>query len=348
MPALVTGATGFLGRHLCRELEEAGHNLVRVSSTNCDLRSETSLRQFDSQSFDYIFHLATWTQAGDFCLRHPGEQWLVNQQINTNLLAWWQQFQPQAKLVAMGSSCCYDPALPLEEKAFLKGEPIESLYAYAMTKRMLYVGMEALRKQYGLRYLFLVPSTLYGEGYRSDGRQSHFIFDLLRKILEYREDRTRVPVLWGNGRQSREIVYVEDVVQVALGLAPLVDNEIVNVGSGEEHSIRWFAEQIARHAGVEPEDIQYDTGKYVGAKSKLLSIDKLLGLLPDYRPTSAEAGLKQLVESALPPLGLLAADHESNCTPQGAANGSTRSSSGECAQEHRTCHPGDTVEIEDA
>src|SRR5262249_35028438 len=167
MNILVTGATGFLGRVLCSQLEAQGHRLVRLHSKNCDLTGQESLQQFNDQEYDHIYHLAAWTQAGDFCLYHPGEQWIINQQINTHVLAWWHKHQPQAKLICIGSSCSYDPHLPLAEENYLVGTPIDSLFTYAMTKRMLYTGLLALHKQFGLRYLCVVPSTLYGPGYHT-------------------------------------------------------------------------------------------------------------------------------------------------------------------------------------
>jgi GDP-L-fucose synthase len=88
MKILVTGASGFLGKTLCAHLRDAKHEVVPLSSRDADLTQGDSLRPFADASYDQIFHLAAWTQAGDFCLRHPGEQWIINQQINTNVLAW--------------------------------------------------------------------------------------------------------------------------------------------------------------------------------------------------------------------------------------------------------------------
>src|SRR5688572_11245955 len=99
MRILVTGASGFLGSRLCQTLESAGHTVYRLSSKNCDLTVSDSLRKFSDERYDQIYHLAAWTQAGDFCLYHPGEQWIINEQMNANTLAWWQKFQPQAKLI---------------------------------------------------------------------------------------------------------------------------------------------------------------------------------------------------------------------------------------------------------
>merc|ERR1712070_293364 len=99
------------------------------------------------------------------------------------------------------------------EENYLTGTPISSLFTYAMTKRMLYAGLLALNKQYSLNYLCLVPSTLYGAGYHTDGRQMHFIFDLIRKIIRGKLYNEPV-ILWGDGTQSRELVFVEDFAKI--------------------------------------------------------------------------------------------------------------------------------------
>lgn len=294
MKVFVTGAGGFLGHALCRALEAQGHSLVRPGSREVDLTRQGSLQPYATERFDLIYHLAAWTQAGDFCLRHPGEQWIINQQINTNVLAWWEASQRQAKLAFMGTSCAYAPGKDLVEENYMDGEPIDSLYTYAMTKRMLYQGARALNKQYGMHYLCVVPSTLYGPGYHTDGRQMHFIFDLIRKIIRGKEFGEPV-VLWGDGHQRREIVLVDDFVRALLALVRQVDNELVNVGAGEEHSIRVFADHICAIVGYPAERIQYDTSRYVGATSKCLSVAKVRGLLKDYRVTSLEQGLRETI-----------------------------------------------------
>lgn len=294
MKVLVTGANGFLGRALCPALEGRGCEVVRLGSATCDLTCQHSLDILSAHSFEQIFHLAAWTQAGDFCLHHPGEQWIINQQINTNVLAWWRKCQPQAKLVTIGSSCVYDPSLPLIEENYLLGNPIESLFTYAMTKRVLYAGLLALNKQYGLRYLHLVPSTLFGPGYHTDGRQMHFIFDLIRKILQGKYRGTPV-VLWGDGYQKRELLLAADFVRLMLRLVELTGDDIYNVGAGEEYTIRRFAQLICEKVDFECEAIQFDPQQYVGAKSKCLNIDKLKERIPDLSLTALEEGIEQTV-----------------------------------------------------
>ncbi len=295
MNLLVTGATGFLGKALCPQLSAAGHSVIGLGSRDADLTLPAALDCYGTGNFDQIYHLAAWTQAGDFCLHHPGEQWLINQAINTNVLRWWQRAQPQAKLICLGTSCAYDPNLELVEPNYLVGTPIDSLYAYAMTKRMLSVGLQAIHQQFKLRYLCLVPSTLYGPGYHQDGRQMHFIFDLIRKIL--RGQRYAEPVvLWGDGHQRRELVYLEDFVRITLRLAEHHENDLINIGAGEEYSIRELANRICAQIGYPFNAIQFDTSRYVGARSKRLVIDKLRDLMPDLRLTPLDTGLARTID----------------------------------------------------
>jgi len=296
MKIFVTGASGFLGAHVCRRLAQQGHTLTRTNLRNCDLTHAGSLLQFNSEHYDQIYHLATWTQAGDFALRHPGEQWIINQQINTNVLAWWQAHQAQAKLICMGSSCAYAPDQELAEPNYLTGAPLDSLFTFAMTKRMLYVGLLALQKQFNLRYLCLVPATLYGPGYHTeDGRQRHFIFDLIYKIIRGKLYDEPV-VLWGDGFQKRELLFVGDFVSIALQLAANYDNELINVGENVEFSIRRFAELICHKVGYDFGQIQFDTSRYVGATSKCLRTDKLRQIIPDLHFTSLDEGLAQTAD----------------------------------------------------
>ena len=295
MKIFVTGASGFLGSALCKRLVGDGHELTKPSSGECNLFLPNSLDSYASEKFDAIYHLAAWTQAGDFCLRHPGEQWIKNQLLNTHVLKWWQESQTQAKLIFMGTSCAYAPQSTLSEAEYMDGEPIDSLYTYAMTKRMLYQGARALSKQYGLSYLCAVPSTLYGPGYHTDGRQMHFIFDLIRKIIRGKELGESVQ-LWGNGHQKREVIHIDDFIGALLALNHSQKNELINLGAGQEYSIREFARWICQEVGFDENQIFYDESKYVGAKSKCLNIEKAQSLMgSQYRLTDMSVGIKQVV-----------------------------------------------------
>jgi GDP-L-fucose synthase len=298
--ALVTGATGFLGRHLVPYLEAEGVEVTAINSQSADLTDSGNLAKIPEGQYDRIYHLAAWTKAGDFCLFHKGEQWIVNQQINTNALAYWRANQPQATMVTMGTSCAYPPELELREANYMVGEPDRDLYTYAMTKRMLYQGVLALNDQFDMDYRYLVPSTLYGPGF--DEEDSHFIFDLVRKIVRGKQHGEPV-VLWGDGSQVRELMYVGDAVKLIELAVEQRPNDILNLGSGQGHTIREYAEAICARVGFDPAEIQYDTDRYTGVLKKVFNTDKVREVFPDFEFTPIESGLAEVVDDYITRFG---------------------------------------------
>lgn len=291
--ALVTGGTGFLGRHLVPFLNEQGVETTVLGSADCDLTKQDELARIPEGPYDRIYHLAAWTKAGDFCLYHKGEQWIVNQQINTNALAYWRERQPQATMVTMGTSCAYPPELELREDNYMVGEPDRDLYTYAMTKRMLYQGVLALNDQFDMSYRYLVPSTLYGPGF--DAEDSHFIFDLVRKIVRGKQHGEPV-VLWGDGTQVRELMYVGDAVRLIELAVAERPNDILNLGSGEGHTIREYAEAICARVGFDSAKIEYDTSRYTGVAKKVFNTDKVRSVFPDFTFTPLAEGVAEVVD----------------------------------------------------
>jgi GDP-L-fucose synthase len=294
---LVTGGGGFVGRHLVAALREAGHDVDAPSSSEVDLLRDGALSDLPGAAYDQIHHLAVWTRAGGFCRERGGDQWVVNNRLNTNVLAWWQAEQPGAKLVAFGTSASYAGPGPHREEEYLDGLPRDDYAAYAWTKRMLLVGQMELGRQHGLRWLHLVPSTVYGPGYHADGRDLHFVYDLARKIVRGRDHGEEV-VLWGDGSQRRELVHVDDLVGAVTALADSVDDQVVNIGAGEDHSIREIAKQLCDLADYPFERVRFDPERFVGARDKLLSTERLEELLGERRPVPLRDGLGQVVEWA--------------------------------------------------
>lgn len=295
MKIFITGATGFLGKLLSKALLEKGHTVVGVGSKECDLTKEESLNGFNNEKFDQIFHLAAWVQAGDFNLFHQGDIWVQNQKMNTNILSWWKEKQPQAKFISIGTSCSYSPELILKEENYLLGIPHKSVYSYGMTKRMMYVGLQSMHDQYGMDYLCFVPSTLYGPGYHNKTKQLHFIFDLVRKIVGAKQGKGPA-ILWGDGYQKRELIFVDDFIETMLKLVESQKNELVNIGSGKEHTIREYAESICRSLDYDSNLIQYDTTKFVGPRSKYLNNEKLMEMIPDLGFTSLQEGINKTLQ----------------------------------------------------
>jgi len=268
MKVLVTGGTGFLGRHLVPNLERQGAEVTIINSRNCNLVEKENLLQFTKTKFDRIYHLAAWTKAGDFCLYHKGEQWIINQQINTNVLWFWREFQAEAIMIAMGTGCAYPPELDLREENYMVGEPDRDLYTYAMTKRMLFTGMLALNHQYQMQFRHLIPSTLFGPKFERE--DTHFIFDLIKKIVAGKELGKPV-ALWGTGQQVRELIYVADAVKLINLATEHCPNDSLNLGSGIGYSIRQYAEMICEIVGYDPAKIIYDTTKWSGVPKKVFN-----------------------------------------------------------------------------
>lgn len=293
MNILVTGASGFLGKHLCLYFEKLGYNVVRLSSKDVDLTDQSSLSQIPRLEYSKIFHLAAWTRAGDFCDKFQGDQWIINQQINTNILSWWKKYSPNSKLIAFGTSVSYAPGIPLVESNYMTGVPMEKFYSYAMTKRMLLVGLETLKKQYDMNYLYVVPSTIYGPDYHTDGRQLHFIYDIIRKFVQFKRNKTDV-VLWGDGTQIRELIYVNDFVECLVKISENNENIVVNLGSGQPHQINEFARLCCKILDIDYNVVKYDTTAFVGSKSKTLNIE-LLRSFYNEEFTSLESGMRATI-----------------------------------------------------
>lgn len=164
---------------------------------------------------------------------------------------------PQAKMIAFGTSVSYAIDNPLEESFYMDKEPYDKFYSYAYSKRMLLVGLECLAKQYSLNYLYFIPSTLDGPDYHLDDRQPHFIYDLINKVLRGKYLNESVS-LWGDGEQKRELVYVNDFVEIMYELATRQNNQIINIGAGKEYTIKHFADLICKKIGYDFEDIKFD------------------------------------------------------------------------------------------
>tara|TARA_Y100000310_G_scaffold110457_1_gene108849 strand:+ start:645 stop:1556 length:912 start_codon:yes stop_codon:yes gene_type:complete len=293
MNCLVTGATGFLGKHLCAKLEELNYRVYVSNTKVANLFNLKNLDIYDDIKFDYIFHLAAVTKAGDYCINHKGDQWINNQIINTNILSYWKDKQPQAKMICMGTSCTYAPDIKLEEENCLFGQPESSLYTYAMTKRMLLVGLKALQHQYNLKWLYFIPSTLYGPGFKLE--DNHFIFDFIRNCY-LAKNKNQDFILWGDGYQKRELIYVDDAVNAMINLINY-DNEVFNLGSGQDHSIRKFAKKVCEIYEYDFNLVKYDLSKYIGVREKSIDTSKVVEYLKEnsYINTSLDTGLKKTI-----------------------------------------------------
>ena len=273
MKIFITGASGFVGRHLQKFLKNKAI-VTATNSKNCDLTKQNSLKKFKIK-YNIIFHLANWVQVGNLYKKRIGDQWVINQQINTNLLNWWSKNQKKALLIIIGSSGVYNPKKKFTEDNYLNSEPNKDFYTYASTKKILYLGVKALSIQYNLKYLCFVPPTIYGINYYSKNGQQQFIFDLIKKIIIGKIKKKNV-TLWGNGLQKREIIDVEDFIKNMWKIIKLkINNEIFNIGHGKAFTIKYYAKLISKVFKFDYNKIIYDKKIFSESKSNKLDISKI-------------------------------------------------------------------------
>ena len=277
----VAGHGGLVGAAICRRLRQGGyHNLILRTRKQVDLRDAAAVRSFfEAERPEYVFLAAAKVGGILANSSRPAEFIYDNLAIQTNVIDAAYR-AGVAKLQFLGSSCIY-PKLapqPLKEEHLLTGplEPTNEWYAIAKIAGIKMA--QAYRQQYGFRSISLMPTNLYGPGDNFDLHSSHVLPALIRKIHEAAREEAPEVVIWGTGSPRREFLHVDDLADAALFLMLNYDEpEIVNVGSGEEITIRELAEMIAHAAGFSGE-LCFDPARPDGTPRKLLDTSRLRAL----------------------------------------------------------------------
>ena len=293
MRALVTGGSGFLGSHLVERLRQAGHDVVVPRSAEYDLtREDDAARMFRDTEPEIVFHLAALAGGIGANRAEPGRFWHANLLMGTHVLE-QSRVAGVRKLVLLGTICSYPkhtPA-PFREEELWNGYPEETNAPYGVAKKALLVGAQAYREQYGLNAITLLPVNLYGPRDNFDLETSHVVPALIRKMLGSSDE----VVLWGDGTPTREFLYVEDCAEgIALAAERYDDPEPVNLGSGEEISIRDLAGLIAGLTGFEGE-IRWDASKPNGQPRRLLDTTKASERFGFQAQTGLHDGLERTI-----------------------------------------------------
>jgi len=291
----VAGHRGLVGSALIRCFEREGfHNLPKRDRLQLDLADEGAVQNFFAKEKPAIVIFAAAKVGGikannDF----PVEFLLDNLRIQNNIIHAAHEAGVR-KLLFLGSSCIY-PKLapqPIPETALLSGPLEPTNEAYAIAKIAGIKLCQAFSREYGANFISVMPTNLYGPNDNFDLETSHVLAALLRKAHEAKTSGAREIVVWGSGKPRREFLHVDDLASACLFLLENYDSpEIINVGCGEDISIRELAVVICDIVGFEGE-LAWDGTKPDGTPRKLLDITKLRGL--GWHPTiSLRDGIAQ-------------------------------------------------------
>jgi GDP-L-fucose synthase len=262
-----------LGSYVLEGLRQRGaRNVLAPGSNEFDLvQPEDVRRLLTTAKPEVVIHLAANVGGIGANQAHPAEFFHDNLMMGVQLLheSWKAGVE---KFVAVGTVCSYPKftPVPFREDDLWNGYPEETNAPYGLAKKMLLVQAQAYRSQYGFKAIYLIPVNLYGPRDNFDLASSHVVPALLRKFFEAKSAGATTVEVWGDGSPTREFLYVEDAAEGILLATERYDSpEPVNLGSGEEISIRDLAQRIARLVGFDGE-IVWDTSRPNGQPRRAL------------------------------------------------------------------------------
>jgi len=293
----VAGHRGLVGSAIMRRLRAEGFsNLITRTSAELDLRDQAAVRAFFAQEQpEYVFLAAAKVGGILANSTYPAQFLYDNLMIAANVIHTAHETGVR-KLLNLGSSCIY-PRLapqPLQEEALLTGPLEETNRAYAVAKIAAIELCDHYRTQYGADFISGMPTNLYGPGDNFDLKGSHVLPALMRKMVEAKESGAAQVEIWGSGTPLREFLYSDDLADACLFLMQHVSAPgPINIGTGQDLSIRALAELIAEVVGFEGELI-FDASKPDGTPRKLMDVSKLRDL-----GWQAQTGLREGIERTL-------------------------------------------------
>jgi len=292
---VVTGGAGFLGTHVVEALKRRGCRETFVPRrAQFDLRQMADVvRLYKKARPQVVIHLAA--NAGGIGLNRakPAELFYDNIMMGVQLLEQARTYGAE-KFVAIGTVCAYPKfaPVPFREENLWSGYPEETNAPYGLAKKMLLVQAQAVRQQYGFNAIYLLPVNLYGPGDNFDPESSHVIPALIRKCVEAVDEGKDFIEVWGGGSASREFLYVGDAAEAIVLATERYDSpEPVNVGSGQEITIRDLAALIARLAGFEGA-VRWDATKPDGQPRRRLDTSRAEKEFGFVAKTPLEVGLQ--------------------------------------------------------
>jgi GDP-L-fucose synthase len=303
---ILTGGAGFLGRFVTQKLYERGAAEVFIPRIEeYDLTEIESIRRMYRDALapgqairsTLLVHLAALAGGIGANRARPADFFYINLMMGVQLMheGWKHGLD---KFIAIGTICAYPKftPLPFKEENLWDGYPEETNAPYGLAKKMLLVQAQAYREQYGFNAIYLLPVNLYGPGDNFNLETSHVIPALIRKCIEARECNAPEVILWGDGSPTREFLYVGDAAEaIVLAAERYNSSEPVNLGSGQEISIKDLAELIARLTGFSGR-LVWDTSKPNGQPRRALDVRRAEEYFGFRARVPFEEGLRQTID----------------------------------------------------
>jgi len=296
---LVTGAHGFIGKHVTKALTKAGYlHLVMPTHADYDLSDQNAVRAlFSDVRPDVVIHLAGLVGGILANKQRPAEFFYDNIMMGTMVLHEAWVYGVSKYLTCIGG-CSYPATAPspIQENSLWNGYPQQESAAYALAKAMSVEQAQAYRRQHGFNAVVLVPGNVYGPHDNFDLNNSHVIPALIRKYYEAKLEGKSEVVIWGSGRPIRDFVYVEDVAAaIVRALEHYDSDDIVNISSGTGTSIRELAAMISELLGYKG-SVVWDWTKPDGQLDKTFDVTRMKTLFGFECTTSLRDGLNRTIQ----------------------------------------------------
>lgn len=277
MRVLVTGASGFLGQHVVKELRGRSHQVLSLDRKGGPglLDAGWTRDMVEDAEADAVIHLAAKCGGIGANMDRPGEFFHDNMLMGLNLVEACRLAEVP-KTVVVGTVCAYPKhtPVPFREEDIWNGYPEETNAPYGVAKKALLVMLQAYRQQYGMNGIYLIPVNLYGPGDNFHPRNSHVIPALMTKLWQAKIRGEASVTCWGTGKVSREFLFAEDAARgIVLGMEGYDGPEPVNLGTGREYTIRETAETVAHVVGYKGE-ILWDSSKPDGQPRRCLDVSR--------------------------------------------------------------------------
>lgn len=297
---IVTGANGFLGKHICRVLREQKAYVIPVVREECNLTNYSDVLAYFAYAapIDYLIHCAAVSGNVKFNNDNAALVSTENTVMNAFVVKAAHRVRVK-KFIGILSSCAFDSNFEVISPEHIRsGKPHESIKAFGNSKRYLYELLQHYKSQYNFPSICISPTGLYGEGCKFDLERNKVLESLVKRVVDANSAGQEGITLWGSGKPKREFIYVRDAANLIVeAVSEYNDTENpLLLGTKDEYSIGTLVEKIADNVGYDGV-IDWDVSKPDGQMRKKLSTTQVEQYFPNYKFTPFSTGLSRLIES---------------------------------------------------